>query len=210
MPKMKKANQKPVDVAPKGMPTADPQPPEEVGGYAAPVPAMEGGASLPPELEQSDAQLQQSNMERIGAGTPSASEAIAGERINSLSSAVTNAFSELGAGQVEAPPIPPVEGMVTQAPAELFAALAALQVAMQSAADMGVVEARPYMNINVQESLKTQSGIAELEALVNKASMDDKLKAALGGQAMPQQDAPAAPAAPAAPQQGDDLDALLA
>lgn len=208
MPDMKKAKQKPVDVAPKGMPAGPPPIPEDVGGYAAPVPAMEGGASLPPELQESDAQLNAATVESVGAGAPNATEQIAGERINSLSSAVSRAFEALGNGEVQAPPIPDVEGLVSQVPPELFAALAAFQIAMKTAADMGVVEARPYMNINAQESLKTQGGVAELEAVVNKASMDEKLKMALNS--APPEGPAAAPAEAPAPSGGDDLDALLA
>jgi len=209
MPKLKKKTAKPVDAAPKPLPVEAPIE-EPVGALPAPMPPT--GNEIPPEIAAGDAALEGATIDSIGAGTPTATEQLSGDRLNSLADAVNRAFTVLGGGEVSPPEIPPVEGLVQQAPPELFAAVAAFQAAMQAASTMGVVEARPYADIDVNNLLKTQSGIAELEALLNKASMDERLKRAVASGPAPAAPAPAAPAAPEipAPAPGDDLDALLA
>lgn len=143
--------------------------------------------NLPPELQQADAEASAAATDMLGSAPP-AEEPLASPRLEAVVSALDAALDHMLGEDAEAiaSPVAPIApsnpdaggaAMMDAMPADLYAGLQQVQMALQAAVESGMKGAERYVDFDVEGSATTNDGLAATAAWLNAMTTDAALAA---------------------------------
>tara|TARA_R100000808_G_scaffold23976_1_gene54116 strand:- start:2533 stop:3063 length:531 start_codon:yes stop_codon:yes gene_type:complete len=161
-------------------------------GEAAAAQAAQNEPLVPDESKEMEA--------AVGGTAPMASEPLEPTRVNALAETLVAFVQDMAGGQVEIPPIPPVDAPLDQLPAPIYAALIAISAFLQETP----VDGADQYQFDPSVLAVSNDGLAEASSILSAMMGDEQFKQQLTS-------TPASPEAPAPVEGGvsdEDLAAL--